>query len=181
MKNTLIACYLAGGIISIASLSFMSVPQPVHKLQTTSAFTESATAEHADYNYTVPDFKLQSVNGLSLYDDKVTVQRMLGKPAHVSRDDYFTEFETYEYPNLNIVFREGVMEEIKVSGSADTIRIDDQEIPVSIEALIKALGEPDYKADDGIVYQRQENVLKLFINYDKGTLDSIAYYHISSV
>ncbi|SFE56183.1 hypothetical protein SAMN05216378_3547 [Paenibacillus catalpae] len=179
MKNTFLACYLAGGIIGIVPLAYMALPQPVHELQTAPTPNEMVTVSHADYD--LSDIKLQSVNGLTLYDDKITVERMLGEPVRVTHDDYFTELETYEYPNLDVVFSDGIMEEIKVSGSADTIWIDDQEIPVSIEALIEALGEPDYKADDGIVYERQENVLKLFINYDNGTLESIAYYHISSV
>lgn len=184
MKNTILACYLAGGIIGIVPLAFASLPHPVHEQQTAaSATSEWTTVSHADYNfeYEQPELKLQSVNGISLYDDKITVERMLGEPVRVTHDDYFKELETYEYPNLDVVFNEGIMQEIKVSGSADTIWIDDQEIPVSIEALIRALGEPDYKADDGIVYERRENVLKLFINYDNGTLESIAYYHISSV
>jgi hypothetical protein len=179
MKNTFLACYLAGGIIGIVPLTYISLPQPVHELQTASTPTESVTVSHADYD--LSDIKLQSINGLTLYDDKITVERMLGEPVRVTHDDYFTELETYEYPDLDVVFSEGIMEEIKVSGSADTIWIDDQEIPVSIEALIKALGEPNYKAEDGIVYESKENVLKLFINYDNGTLESIAYYHISSV
>ncbi|MCM3626934.1 hypothetical protein M3194_06110 [Paenibacillus glycanilyticus] len=179
MKKAMLACYLAGGIIGIVPLTYTSLPQPVHELQNTTTPSEWVTVSHADYD--LSDIKLQSVYGLTLYDDKITVERMLGKPVRVTRDDYFTEQETYEYPNLDVVFSDGIMEEIKVSGSADTIWIDDQEIPVSIGALIEALGEPDYKADDGIVYERQENVLKLFINYDNGTLESIAYYHISSV
>ncbi|WP_336771195.1 hypothetical protein [Paenibacillus sp. MMO-58] len=181
MKNTFIACYLAGGIIGVVPLAYMSLPHPVHELQTTATASASewATVSHADY--TTSDFKLQSVNGLSLYDDKITARRMLGEPIRVTQDEWLTEMETYEYPNMDIVFRDGIMDEIKVSGSASTIWIDDEEIPVSIEALIEALGEPDYKAEDGIVYERQENVLKLFINYDTGTLESIAYYHISSV
>lgn len=182
MKNTFVLCYLVGGILlSVVPLAYTSQPHHVQELQTNSTETELTTVSHADYDLSEPAIKLESVNGLSLYDDKTTVQRLLGDPVQVSHDTFFTEFETYEYPNMNIVFSDGIMEEVKVSGSANTIWIDDQEIPVSIEALIKTLGEPDYKADDGIVYQRQENVLKLFINYETGTLDSIAYYHISSV
>lgn len=181
MKNAFIACYLAGGIIGIVPLAYMSLPHPVHEQQTTAATSASewATVSHADY--TVSDFRLQSVNGLSLYDDKITVERMLGDPVQVTRDEWLTEMVTYEYPNMDIVFRDGIMDEIKVSGSASTVWIDDEEIPVSIEALTRALGKPDYKAEDGIVYERQENVLKLFINYDTGTLESIAYYHTSSI
>lgn len=184
MKNTILACCLAGGMIGIVPLAYASLSHPVHE-QTTNAAASSdwTTVSHADINLEDEQsaFELQSVNGLSLYDDKITVERMLGEPVRILRDDYFSEFETYEYPNLNIVFNDGIMAEIRISGSADTIWIDDQEIPVSIEAFIQALGEPDYKADDGIVYERGENVLKLFINNDNGTLESIAYYHISSV
>ncbi|WP_201004421.1 hypothetical protein [Paenibacillus glycanilyticus] len=181
MKNAFIACYLAGGIIGVVPLAYMSLPHPVQEPQATNtgAASEWATVSHADY--TVSDFRLQSVNGLSLYDDKITVERMLGEPNQINQDEWLTELETYEYPNMDIVFRDGIMDEIKVSGSASTIWIDDEEIPVSIEALVDALGEPDYKAEDGIVYERRENVLKLFINYDTGTLESIAYYQISSV
>lgn len=181
MKNAWIACYLAGGIIGFVPIAYLSLPHPVHELQTTATSTESewAAVSHADY--AVSDFRLQSVNGLSLYDDKITVERMLGEPLRITRDEWLDEMETYEYPDMDIVFHGGMMDEIKVSGSASTIWIDDEEIPVSIEALIRALGEPDYKAEDGIVYERRETVLKLFINYDTGTLESIAYYHISSV
>ncbi|MFX3634372.1 MAG: hypothetical protein ACE3L7_23800 [Candidatus Pristimantibacillus sp.] len=174
MKNIILISCLLGGIV-VSQVPTASMILPIDEVQASSSPTV-----HAD-STTNDELDLQTVNDLTLYDNTAVVLEKMGRPEKISRDDWFDEIMIYEYPEMNIAFRDGIIEYVDVRKTAETISIDESVIPATIEALKKALGQPDYVAEDGIVFQRNEALLKLFIDPETGELDSISYYHLSSV
>lgn len=124
--------------------------------------------------------KLNTVNGISLYDEVSTVTAKLAAPEQIITDPHFIEYKMYVYANMTISFRNDIMDSVEVSANASTVMLDQVELPITIEAIQLALGEPDYVAEDGLVFQRNEALLKLFIDQDSKQLQSIAFYHIAS-
>lgn len=137
---------------------------------------DSSTAEAAK-----PGFKLQTVNGISLYDNPSIVVRKLGEPKSISEDPYSKELIIYQYPNMNVVFSYGIVNSVEIAVGSKTLLLDGVEIPAAIEAVKGALGQPDYMTEDGIVFERNEALLKLFIDTDTQKLTSIHYFHSFSM
>jgi hypothetical protein len=125
-------------------------------------------------------FQFEKVNNITLYDDQKTVVEKIGQPDLITKDPFFKGTETYEYPKMNIGFYNGMIEYVEVLAVAGNIQIDDTSIPILVEDLKRALGEPDYVAEDGIVFQRNEALIKIFIEESTQKLISIDYYHLSS-
>jgi len=165
MKNIILIGYLFGSLLVQSPASDVSVRDdiPAH---------EPHTAVH---------FTLDSINGVTLYDDPTMVLEKKGKPLRLSNDIQFDEIEIYEYADMTIAFRDDMIEYVHISCDADSITLDDHTVPVTLAALKSALGKPDFTAEDGIVYQRGKALLKLFIDPASGELQSISYYHIAAV
>lgn len=174
MKNIILIGCLLGGIVSQVPITSMLLPADEGQ-------ASSSPTIHASSSPMNNELALRTVNDLSLYDNVATVLDKMGKPEQILRDDWLEEIEVYEYPDMNIGFRDGILAYVDIPRTAETISIDESLIPATIKALKKVLGQPDYVAEDGIVFQRNEALLKLFIDPDTGQLDSISYYHISSV
>jgi hypothetical protein len=124
-------------------------------------------------------FQLASVNGISLNDTKKTISEKKGKPLSITKDPDMPELEIYAYPQMKVGFSDETVDFVEISAAAGIIQIDDTPIPSTIDDIKEALGEPDYVAEDGIVFQRKDALLKLFINSVTLKLSSIDYYHIS--
>jgi hypothetical protein len=126
-------------------------------------------------------FRFDYVNGISLYDNVKAVTDKLGKPLSKGRDPNFGELEVYAYPEMNIGFSDGIVSYVEVLVSAGTVNIDGISILINEEDLKKALGEADYVAEDGIVFQRKEALIKLFTSMDTQKVTSLHYYHYSDI
>jgi len=174
MKIILIISYLVGGIFFPIQLDKGSLP------------ADQAAAGRVEHVIEVIDdtssqqIFLTSVNDISLYDEAADVIKKKGSPEHVTTNSELEEYIIYEYPNMTVNFLDQLIDYVEITNEATTIWLDQTEIPATIEAIKTALGEPDYIAEDGIVFQRNEALLKLFINPDNGELETIAYYHIAS-
>jgi hypothetical protein len=127
------------------------------------------------------EFRFDYVNGISLYDDVKAVTDKLGQPLSKGRDPNFAELELYAYPEMNISFSDGVVNYVEVLVAAGTVDIDGIPISIDEEGLKKALGEADYVAEDGIVFQRKEALIKLFTSMDTQKVTSLHYYHHSNI
>ncbi|WP_139995703.1 hypothetical protein [Paenibacillus paridis] len=128
-----------------------------------------------------PSFTLQTVNGITLYDDMDSVAKKLGKPGKITEDPHLKELVIYEYPEMSIVFSDGIVNFVELTEGAKTLLIDGVKMNASIDAVKKALGEPDYVTEDGLVFERGEALLKLFIDENSRKLTSIHYFHIYSM
>lgn len=125
------------------------------------------------------EMTLSAVNGISLYDDREGVIRKLGKPDAVERDEWLPELDIYQYPGMQIGFAEQFIQYVDIDISEGLV-IDDIVLEASVDALKAAFGEPDYIAEDGLVFQRGEAVFKLFLDDATGRPVYASYYHIAS-
>lgn len=140
-----------------------------------------ATEESNGLKTVKQKFAFQTVNGISLYDDPSSVIDKLGEPAFITEDPHIPGIEIYQYPNMNVVFSDGIVNFVEIMDGTKTLQLDGIEIPATIEALEAALGHPDYITEDGIVFERNEALLKLFIDADTKKLTSIHYFHSLSM
>lgn len=141
-----------------------------------STVTKSYAAEASSAEAANPDFKLQTVNGISLYDTPSIVARKLGEPESITADPHLKELLIYQYPNMNVVFSDGIVYSVEIAEGSETLLLDGVEIPATVEGVKGALGQPDYMTEDGIVFERNEALLKLFIDTDTKKLTSIHYF-----
>ncbi|MGO4547899.1 hypothetical protein AB4Z29_24190 [Paenibacillus sp. 2TAB23] len=204
MKNFILIGCLIGGIVAysgnlapIASsykqamvtnaVEAPSSVQSVHEIEIASM--PPATVANTTYSEEAtkvkeavkPSFKLQSVNDITLFDDPSAVIKKLGKPEQIVEDPYLNELYTYQYPNMAIVFSDGMLYSLEIPENAQTIIIDGIQLAATIKALEEALGQPDYETEDGIVFERGDALLKLFIDVDSNKLTSIHYFHRASM
>ncbi|CAM4092086.1 hypothetical protein L1N85_23680 [Paenibacillus alkaliterrae] len=143
--------------------------------------TASLTPSPAIVEASTQELQLLTVNRISLYDDPGTVVRKLGEPELITEDAPISGFEIYQYPDMNVVFRDGIVDFVEILEGAEVLLIDDELIPATTRHITEALGEPDYETEDGIVFERNEALLKLFIEPGNGQLTSISYFHSSSM
>jgi len=124
---------------------------------------------------------LRSVQELTLYDDRAAVIGKLGEPRGVTQDEFYSDLVIMEYEDLRVVFSGEYIQAIDIPGDAKEILLDDVTVPMTVADLKDVLGEPDYIAEDGIVFQRDEALLKLFLDEETGELAYISYYHLATV
>ncbi len=125
-------------------------------------------------------FHLLEVNKVNLQDDEAIVVRKLGKPQAITIDPDISVMKTYEYKDMNIGFVNGIVDYVQVFATAGTIQIDNEVLPITIEDVTNALGGPDFEAEDGLVFQRNEYLIKIFTDETTGNVVSVDYYHLSS-
>jgi hypothetical protein len=124
------------------------------------------------------ELKLLAVNGLSLYDDRSSVIRKLGEPSYTEQDEHFADVEMLHYPDMTLYFVGDYMDFVEIASTATSLVVDDVKLAVDEEAIRAAFGEPDYVAEDGIVFERNGFALKLFLDETTGKLTSITYFYI---
>ncbi|MCR2806551.1 hypothetical protein [Paenibacillus soyae] len=123
---------------------------------------------------------LKSVGGISLYDTPESVVAKLGDPERIAQDELLSELKLYHYPSLTVAFYGEYVQYVDVP-AGEMIVIDGKDIPMTEAGLTAYLGSPDYIAEDGIVFQRGEALLKLFIDSDTKKPIYASYYHIATV
>ncbi|MDQ0892278.1 hypothetical protein QFZ81_007366 [Paenibacillus sp. V4I9] len=154
------------------------LPPTLAAAQAESSSDSNASLQAAEASSLVP--MLHSLQGISLYDDTESVIAKKGYPLTFVQDPHFVEVFTYEYPDMNIGFQDGIVTFVQFPAKIGHVKINDQRIPLTITDVKRLLGEPDYVVEDGIVFQRREALIKLFIESETQELISIDFYHLSS-
>ncbi|MDF2722468.1 MAG: hypothetical protein K0Q59_2143 [Paenibacillus sp.] len=128
-----------------------------------------------------PPYGLQQVEGISLYDDQAAVIELFGAPQAIERDPYTQDLEIYQYSGVDVGFCLGEVHFVRVWAETGSIDIDNNTIPMTLEAFTQELGKPDFIAEDGFVFRRQQAVIKLFIDAETQSLTFIDYFHSTNV
>ncbi|WP_168119682.1 DUF4309 domain-containing protein [Paenibacillus sp. HB172176] len=126
-------------------------------------------------------FALNAVNDLTLYDSREDVRDKLGEPDSIERDEYLKDAVTFHYGDMSIYFYQDYIQSIDFAATVKELNIDGVIVQVNAEALKAALGKPDYVAEDGIVFQRNDCLLKMFMDGQTGERLGVSYYHLASV
>ncbi|WP_020618825.1 hypothetical protein [Paenibacillus daejeonensis] len=122
----------------------------------------------------------RQVNGLDLDADADTVLQLLGDPEERTTDPLLGT-EEYHYAAQTVGLYEDLVDYIIVPASAGQVQLGNVTIPLDMEQLKQHLGEPDYTAEDGLVYVQQEVCLKLFYGENEAELDSVQIYWLSHI
>lgn len=127
-----------------------------------------------------PISALTSVGGVTLYDTPESVVLKLGEPDKIEQDEIWSELTIYNYPSVRVAFYSGQVQYVDVP-AAEHIRINDKDVPMTEEGLKACLGQPDFLAEDGIVFQRAEALLKLFLDESTREPLYVSFYHMATV
>ncbi|UUZ81589.1 hypothetical protein LJK88_44385 [Paenibacillus sp. P26] len=133
---------------------------------------EDVNVLQASWPSAKPEYRLERVNGVSVTDDLKTLYEIKGEPSRIETDPLLKHERVFVYPDCRIGLYDNFIQYVVVPGEAGTIEIDGRVLELKPEVLRKELGEPSLVADDGIVYRRGQNALKIFLDAN-GKLTSV--------
>ncbi|REK71262.1 hypothetical protein [Paenibacillus paeoniae] len=163
----------ASGILNHAE----EVAVHLQKAEESAPAVESSDKSSVEVN---GGLELNSVNGISLYDSPEAVVSKLGEPVSKSVDQLWGDLAVYEYPDMEIAFYGSFIQYVNIERD-QPLMIDGETLSITESSLHKVFGQPDYIAEDGIVYQRDDAVLKLFLDEETHEPQYVSYYHIATV
>ncbi|MEK3733452.1 MULTISPECIES: hypothetical protein [Paenibacillus] len=143
----------------------------------------SAGIPDNDAAYTASPFRLlndrevvqdepMSLNGVDLNDTKTEIVHKLGAPAAI-KDDPIQHVTVLHYDHMEIGIDHDRTEYVHVKPSAGEFQLNGQPVPMTIRDIHAFLGQPDHAAEDGDVYVRGNEALKVFMNRDSGHITGI--------
>lgn len=146
----------------------------------TEVATPKLTASTAVYSTTdsVYDEQYSRLNGISLADTREDVLRIKGKPSHIVENELGDQ--EYQYEDVNIGFQDHWITYISVPEQVGTITLDGQKITIGRAEIRKALGNPDFSAEDGEGYTNGLSALKVFTNSQTGAIRSVDLFDATS-
>lgn len=146
----------------------------------TEVATPKLTASTAVYSTTdsVYDEQYSRLNGISLADTREDVLRIKGKPSHIVENELGDQ--EYQYQDVNIGFQDQWITYISVPAKVGTIILDGQKITLGRDEIRKALGKPDFSAEDGEGYTNGLSALKVFTDSQTGALRSVDIFDATS-
>jgi len=118
-----------------------------------------------------------TINGVRLTDDKEQIVSELGLPLEAAQDELLAEQTRWTYPDMNIAFTGTEVDYVSVPSSNRSVRVGDEELPVTLEGWVGRYGEPQYKAEDGVGYVDANGfAAKLFLNQKTGQVLSVDFF-----
>lgn len=120
------------------------------------------------------------INELDLDANVDTVIQLFGEPLERTTDPLLGT-EEFHYSELTIGVYEDLVDYIVIPASANQLQLGDVTVTVEMEELKRMLGQPDYTAEDGLVYVQDEVCLKLFYGENETELDTVQIYWLSHI
>jgi hypothetical protein len=125
---------------------------------------------------------LDTINGISLYHSRSEIVELLGIPQDINKDEWVPDMEEYRYTDLLIGFIGEEVQYIGIPTGVNEFEVDGLNMERNVDSIQSALGEPDFIADDGIVFVSGEACLKVFLSTeDARVIDAIHIYSLNSV
>ncbi|WP_058301386.1 hypothetical protein [Gorillibacterium timonense] len=189
------ACTLLGGSLLLMGHGGGLSVETIRLPDTSSAFTN--TAVHAlaqsplgrgSADSAAPDsgqqpdaaIALRDVNGITLSDDREAVVAKLGVPEDIIQDPLNKDLEIYRYAQMEVSFSGDHVYDVSVSADSGSLTLDGVKLQIAPASIRDKLGDPDYVAEDGLVYQRGYYLLKVYLNVEQGRIDVIRYYSLAN-
>ncbi|EXX86038.1 hypothetical protein BG53_06930 [Paenibacillus darwinianus] len=116
------------------------------------------------------------INGIDMEWTDKEVLTLLGPPETVWLDEYTPGRKAFRYKGVAVGFYDGLIESVSVDASEPAIAFGDTVVPMDLEALTGALGEPDFIAEDGRVYKGRGIAVKLFMDETGRRLESVVAF-----
>ncbi|MBC8081201.1 MAG: hypothetical protein H7X86_12720 [Gorillibacterium sp.] len=128
------------------------------------------------------DIDLDEVNGISLHDDREAVLAKKGVPLEITQDPFIKDMEIYRYEDIEVAFLGKTVDSLSILiKSNGSFKVDGLTVEQTPESIHHFLGNPDYVAEDGVVYQRGESVLKVYLEPGLNEIVVIRYYSLANI
>ncbi|WP_208643808.1 hypothetical protein [Paenibacillus barcinonensis] len=118
--------------------------------------------------------QFETLNGVSLEDQKAELLARMGEPSAIQEDPYLgcDEFN-FDDVQVGICEDTGTIQYVHVKGSHDHWSLNGTVIPMQMDAIHQALGQPHYIAEDGEVYLRGQYAIKVYMKPGSGEVEGI--------
>ncbi|MFB8377663.1 hypothetical protein ACWIE6_26950 [Paenibacillus taichungensis] len=159
-------------VISPFSVQPAAVPA-AHEMQWT--VVEEETPEiilAADRSGPVQHFR--TLNDISLDDSVDDILANKGRPVHKEHDPYLGCPE-YQFKDVTVGICEdtGVVNYVHIDASEKRLKLNQEWIDMNIEAIRDVLGKPYYVAEDGEVFLRGSQALKVYMKPGSNHIEGI--------
>lgn len=122
--------------------------------------------------------EFETVNDISLQDTKSEVLSKKGYPQHTEKDVILGSKE-FIYDDVTIGIIDGTVTYIQVKNDAPYLKVNDVYMELTPRSIKDTLGKPDYVAEDGDVYIRGHQAVKVYLDEDQG-LKQIEFFDEAS-
>lgn len=119
---------------------------------------------------------LAVVNGVPLDASMEVVVQEAGKPITVLEDRVLPDAEEWFYPNMTVGFYDGEVEYIIIPADIPEFQVGEFVFRVDYDELRATFGEPEFVAEDGIVYVRGSYCMKLMISEQSQVMTAVHFY-----
>lgn len=158
-------------LFSLLTPYFDATPQvPIHTQQPVADLTIQRPLESSAY---ISNF--DSLAGVSLYTSEEDLLLTKGTPLKIVTDSWQNCLE-YQYVDASVGVCEGVVLYVNISSSQGNqygLRLNNVEIDPMKNSLQDTLGDPYFISEDGDVYMRGNNALKIYRNMETGEWEGI--------
>lgn len=116
----------------------------------------------------------RTLNGISLDDSVRDVLAKKGQPIHKEQDPYLG-CPQYEFNDVKVGLCEdtGIINYVHIDGTEDHIKLNGEIIDMDIESIRSTLGKPYFVAEDGEVYLRGTQALKVYMKQGSRHIEGI--------
>lgn len=159
-------------VISPFSVQPAAVPA-AHDMQWTAMEEKVSEVTLAvDRSETFQHFR--TLNGISLDDTMDDLLAKKGQPGHKQEDPYLGCPE-YHFHDVKVGLCEDtdVIQYVHIDASENHIMLNGKRIEMNIEAIHHALGKPYYVAEDGEVFLRGDQALKVYMKSGSQQIEGI--------
>ncbi|OAB36935.1 hypothetical protein PMSD_11605 [Paenibacillus macquariensis subsp. defensor] len=153
-----------------------------------STLSPSVTVQHAIYNVSDNDHydqpllstePFETVNDISLWDRKEELFNKKGE-ALQANEIPMTGCTEYVYDEMTVGICDDLVSYVHVDASVGTFRVNGIDISISEKGMTDTLGVPQFYAEDGEVYIRGEQAIKVYKDSLTGTIQSVEFFDESS-
>lgn len=153
-----------------------------------STILPSVTVQHAIYKVPEKDHydqpltrseSFETVNDISLWDRKENLFNKKGEALQVNEIP-ITGCTEYVYDEMTVGICDDLVSYVHIDASFGTFRVNGIDITISEKGMTDTLGVPQFYAEDGEVYIRGEQAIKVYKDSLTGTIQGVDFFDESS-
>ena len=120
----------------------------------------------------------KTVNDISLQDTKSELLSKKGYPEQ-TKEDLILGSKEYIYDDVIVGIIDGTVSYIQVKKEAPYLKVNDVYMELTSGSIKHTLGKPDYVAEDGDVYIKGHQAVKVYLNEDQ-SLKQVEFFDEAS-
>lgn len=150
--------------------------EPASAAGMTSPVVHASMAVEPAVTQITPKESYETLNGIALTDRTEDVIRKKGEPLKVTHDALLGTTE-YHYKDITVGLCDGLTEFVHVKPTAKSIQVNGQPILLTTGHISSALGKPFFKSEDGDVYVRNHQAIKVFKDQKSGEISGVDLFY----